>query len=227
MQFLLHEAYIIEMQTIILIRHGESEWNRDGRVQGWKNSNLSDLGIKQSKRLKKPLTSQPIDHVVSSTAGRALETCRYALGPKTNVEMCERLREINLGVWEGRRITYLRKKYPRDVNMWYRAPSRLRIEGGETLRAFRRRIVGEMSRIRKEHEDETIAFFTHGGVICTYLTHLLGLKLDDMWSFKIKNSSLTRIIFPNERPRIELLGCTGHLDSTEQSPRKASTRIFL
>jgi probable phosphoglycerate mutase len=214
------------MQTIFLIRHGESEWNRDGRVQGYQNSGLSELGIRQAKRLKKRLNNEFIDHIASSTAGRALQTCSRAMGSKANVEMCERLREINLGIWEGKKITYLRKKYPRQVETWYHTPSRLRIEGGETMLAFRRRIAGEMSRIRREHQDETIAIFTHGGVICTYLTYLLGMKLDDMWSFKIKNGSLTTIIFPNERPRIELLGCVEHLEITECLPRKKSARIF-
>jgi broad specificity phosphatase PhoE len=187
---------------------------------------LSELGVKQAKRLRKRLGGESIDHVVSSTAGRALETCRYALGARGKVEMCERLREINLGVWEGKKITYLREKYPRQVETWYRAPSLLRIKGGETMRAFRKRVAGEMTRILREHEDETIAIFTHGGVICTYLTYLLGLKLDDMWSFKIKNCSLTTVIFPNERPRIELLGCVEHLHACERLPRKASARIF-
>ncbi len=214
------------MQTIFLIRHGESEWNRDGRVQGYRNSGLSRLGVMQAKRMKRRLSGESIDHVISSSAGRALQTCRYAVGLRTRIEVCERLREINLGIWEGKKITYLKKKYPRQVATWYSKPSRLRIQGGETLRAFRRRIAGEMSRIRREHEDETIAVFTHGGVICTYLTYLLGLKLDDMWSFKIKNGSITTIIFPNDRPRIELLGCVGHLDGIEQIPRKASSRIF-
>jgi len=214
------------MQTIILIRHGESEWNRDGRVQGYKNSRLSELGVKQAKRMRKRLSGEEIDHIACSSAGRALETCRYAMGAKAEVEVCEGLREINLGIWEGRRITHLRKKYPRDVATWYSAPSRLRIDGGETMLAFRRRIAREMTRIRAEHEDETIAFFTHGGVICSYLTYLLGLKLDDMWSFKIKNGSITRVIFPLDRPRIELLGCIDYLDGIEEAPRKASARIF-
>jgi probable phosphoglycerate mutase len=214
------------MQTLLLIRHGESEWNRVGRVQGYKNSRLSELGITQSKRLRRRLRAESIDHIVSSTAGRALETCRHAVGAKADVEMCDRLREINLGIWEGKKIAYLRRKYPREVETWYSKPSRLRIEGGETMRAFRRRIAREMTRIRGEHEDETVAIFTHGGVICSYLTYVLGLKLDDMWSFKIKNGSLTTIIFPNDRPRIELLGCVDHLRGAGQIPRSASTRIF-
>jgi broad specificity phosphatase PhoE len=220
------DTAIKAMQTLLLIRHGESEWNRDGRVQGYKNSGLSELGVMQAKRMRKRLRDESIDHIVSSTAGRALETCRYAVGTKADVEMCERLREINLGIWEGKKITYLRRKYPKEVATWYSSPSRLRIEGGETMLAFRRRIVREVTRIRREHPDETIAVFTHGGVICSYLTYLLGLPLDDMWSFKIKNGALTRVIFPNNRPRIELLGCVDYLEGIDVGARKASTRIF-
>lgn len=198
------------MQILLLIRHGESEWNRLGRVQGLRDSELSDLGREQARRLAARLAREQIDHAVSSSAVRAVETCRIALGFEP--EVTERLREINLGVWEGVESARLKELYPETMALWFSSPSKVRIEGGEALRSFRRRVSGEMERIRSEHPDRSIAVFTHGGVICTYLTYLLGLKLDDMWRFKIRNCSVTKVIFPKERARIELLGDVSHLD---------------
>ncbi len=214
------------MQTIFLIRHGESEWNREGRVQGYQDSALSDLGVKQAHLIGKRLERESIDYAVSSTASRAADTCRIAVGKRVRIELSERIREINLGVWEGRRSSELRENYPEVMGLWYVAPSRVRIEGGETLRSFRRRVTLEMARIRREHENESIAVFTHGGVICAYLSGLLGLRLDDFWRFRIRNGSITKIIFPRGQPRIELLGDTHHLDSLERTDPRAEHHFF-
>jgi broad specificity phosphatase PhoE len=76
-----------------------------------------------------------------------------------------------------------------------------------------------ISRIRSEHEAESVIVFSHGGVICAYLTSLLGLRLDDLWRFKILNGSVSVVIWPNGSPRIELLNDTSHLDGISGNPR--------
>ena len=200
------------MQRLILIRHGESEWNRDGRIQGFLDCDLSDLGQEQARRLKERLDLERIDVAYSSTATRAVDTARVAIGHRLEVDARPDLREINLGVWEGEFAAELKKKMPRETELWFRAPSKLRIEGAEPLRVFRRRVAGALESIRSRHRDESIAVFTHGGVICTYLTSLLGLKLDDLWRFKLRNASITRLIFPMGEPRIEVLNDVSHLD---------------
>lgn len=203
------------MQTLYLIRHGESEWNRQGRIQGRLDSDLSELGREQARLVGPELARESITFAASSTATRAADTCRLAMeafAESIPVERSPLLREINLGAWEGVRATELKQREPEQVELWFHRPSRVRIEGGETMRAFRQRIMGEMERLRAEHRDEAMAVFTHGGVICTYLTGLLKMKLDDMWRFKIHNGSITKIIFPMDMPRIELLGAVHHLD---------------
>ena len=200
------------MQRLLLIRHGESEFNREGRIQGYLDCDLSELGFEQAGRLQKRLDNEKLDLVFTSTATRAAETARIAVGHRLGIERRERLREINLGVWEGEIAEDLRKRLPRETDMWFRTPSKVRIEGAETLAAFRRRVAAEIDGIRAAHPDRGIALFTHGGAICTYLTSLLGLKLDDMWRFKIHNCSITKIFFPMKLPRIEVLNDISHLD---------------
>jgi broad specificity phosphatase PhoE len=187
---------------------------------------LSDLGEEQARQVGKRLKREPIEHVVSSSATRAVDTCRIALGTHLAIEQSDRLREINLGVWEGKKSTDVKRAHPRKVSMWYKTPSRVKIERGETLRAFRKRITREMTRLRQEHPDQTLAVFTHGGVICTYLTSLLEMKLDHLWRFKIGNGSITKIVFPNEQPRIVLLGDVNHLDGYERIDPKTVYKAF-
>ncbi|UCG53643.1 MAG: histidine phosphatase family protein [Candidatus Latescibacterota bacterium] len=200
------------MQRLTLIRHGESECNREDRIQGISDCDLSDLGREQAKRLKTRLDLERIDVAYSSTATRALETARVAVGSRLRIDGLPDLREINLGVWEGELASTLKERFPVETGLWFREPSKLKIEGAEPIRSFRHRVTRELNRIRRRHDDESIVVFTHGGVICTYLTSLLGLKLDDLWRFKVRNGSITRLIFPTDDVRIEALNDVSHLD---------------
>jgi broad specificity phosphatase PhoE len=200
------------MQRLTLIRHGESVFNQEGRIQGFLDCDLSDLGREQATRLRVRMDLEKIDFAYSSTATRALQTAQAALAHRIDVEERPNLREINLGVWEGEIAEELKKRMPVETSMWFRTPSRVRVEGAETLRAFRRRVTKEISGILDRHGDASTVIVAHGGVICTYLTSLLGLKLDDMWRFKIRNGSITRVIFPMNAPRIEVLNDISHLD---------------
>lgn len=200
------------MQRLLLIRHGESEWNKEGRIQGFSDCDLSELGREQAKRLRERLDLEHVDAVYASTSTRAADTARIAVGHRLTVELRANLREINLGVWEGAEAAALKAEQPVETRKWFETPSKVRIEGAERLREFRRRVTTELDAIRERHPDSGILVFTHGGVICTYLTSLLGLKLDDMWRFKIRNGSITKLIFPMNRPRIEVLNDVSHLD---------------
>ncbi len=201
------------MRTLTLIRHGETDWNREGRIQGDMDCDLSDLGRLQAGHLRDRLAGEKFDAVYTSTATRAVETGRIAVGHRIEVEPRGALREINLGVWEGVLVSDLKKQFPRDTELWFRKPSQVTIKGAESLRSFRRRVTREITQILDTNgEDSSIVVFAHGGVICSYLTALLGLKLDDLWRFKIRNASITRLIFPLNEPRIDVLNDISHLD---------------
>jgi broad specificity phosphatase PhoE len=105
----------------------------------------------------------------------------------------------------------LRKRYPREVERWFHSPMAVRIPAPRRGQ-FRRRVVRAMNRIRKENPTGEIAVVTHAGVICAYLTSVLGMSLDDLWSFKIRNASVTRVLFPQGKARIDLLGDIHHLE---------------
>jgi broad specificity phosphatase PhoE len=102
----------------------------------------------------------------------------------------------------------------------------VRIPGAETVGQFRRRVVRAMNQVRKEQPEGEIAVVTHGGVICVYLTALLGMKLDDLWQFKIRNGSVTRILFPQGRARIDLLGDIHHLNGAFREMPDRPFRLF-
>jgi broad specificity phosphatase PhoE len=211
---------------VYLIRHAETEFNREGRVQGFTDSPLSDLGHEQARRLRDRLSAVKIGAAACSPARRATDTAGVALDGAVPFRTYDGLLEMNLGVWEGRIASEIRRQYPREIKLWFDKPSRLRLEGGETIRSFRRRVKATMDAIRERHPEKTIAVFTHGGVIRIYLTSLLGMKLDDVWRFKIQNCSLTRVTFPGKKPRIDLLGDVGHLEGALRDMPVNETRLF-
>jgi broad specificity phosphatase PhoE len=215
----------VTMQVLYLIRHAETGFNRDGRVQGHTETNLSKLGIEQARRIGKRLDYVEFVAAYASPARRTMRTARLAF-ENVDIEAREGLREIRLGEWEGKKALVLRKRYPLEVERWFHSPSAVRIPGGETVGQFRRRVITEMNRIRKAHPAGEIAVVTHAGVICAYLTSLLGMSLDDLWSFKIRNASVTRVLFPQGKARIDLLGDIHHLEGVFRDMPNRPFRLF-
>jgi broad specificity phosphatase PhoE len=201
-------------RKIYLIRHAETSWNRERRVQGTcLDVPLSSEGRDQARLLGRRLKAMPLQTVFSSDAARALETARLALGDGRRIAVSEKIRELSLGEWEGRLISDIRSEDPDKLDAWYRKPSTVRIRGGEDLVAFHSRIVSFMESIIGSPEGGNAAIISHGGVICTYLTHLLRMHVDDLWSFSLPNASITTIVL-DFKPRLRSFGETTHLDAS-------------
>ncbi len=214
------------MQVLYLIRHAETGFNRHGRIQGHTESTLSQLGREQARRIATRLDYVEFVAVYSSPSKRTVQTARAAFAEGPAIQTREGLREILLGAWEGKKADELRRRYPREVKLWFHKPSAVRIPGAETVGQFRRRVMREMNGIRRAHPDGEVAIVTHGGVICAFLTGVLGMKLDDLWSFKIRNGSVTRVLFPQGRARIDLLGDIHHLDGAFREMPQRPFRLF-
>jgi len=204
----------VPLRKLYLIRHAESAWNSERRVQGaCLEVPLSPTGRTQARLLGMRLKRLVLRAVYSSDAARALETARCALGDGQQLTVSQEIRELSLGEWEGRLITDLRAETPDRLEAWYRNPSTVKLEGGEDLSAFKRRVVSFMERMVAVPEAGDVAVVTHGGVICMYLTHLLRMPIDDLWSFSLPNASITTIVL-DFKPRLRSFGDTSHLDTS-------------
>ena len=201
-------------RKIYLVRHAESTWNSERRVQGTcLDVPLSPTGRMQAHRLGIRLRRLPVRTVYSSDAERAIETARCALGDAYRIAMSAEIRELSLGEWEGRLIGDIRAETPQKLEAWYRNPSTVSLKGGEDLSAFRKRVVSYMEGIIGDPDAGDVAVITHGGVICMYLTHLLNMHMDDLWSFSLPNASLTTVVL-DFKPRLRSFGDTSHLDAS-------------
>jgi len=200
------------LKTLYLVRHAESVWNSERRVQGrCLDVPLSPVGRRQAGLLGKRLQSLSFTHVYCSPAVRALETARIALGIDHPITVFDDLRELGLGVWEGRLISEINEEHPGAIDRWYRDPTTVRIDGMEEMTQFRARVLSVMGEIAGAAGDGNIVVVTHGGVICSYLTGILKMSLGDLWGFSLPNASLTAVVL-DFRPRLRSFGDTAHLD---------------
>ncbi|MBN2184021.1 MAG: histidine phosphatase family protein [Candidatus Krumholzibacteriota bacterium] len=197
-------------RKIHMVRHGESQWNSERRVQ--KNTEgvaLSERGRRQAELLGLRLKDMRFDQVFCSDVQRASETARISLGESYPVIFSNELREIAFGEWEGKLVSEIEEETPEVMSSWYRSPSKVKIRGAEKFLDFHARIVREIGRITDATSGD-ILIISHGGVICTWLTHILGMSPDDIWSFSLPNASITTVVL-EFRPRLRLLGDAHHL----------------
>jgi broad specificity phosphatase PhoE len=163
--------------TVFLIRHGETEWNRDGRWQGHTDVPLSAAGLQQASRLARLLTEEGtrFDALYSSDLNRAWETAA-AIGGALGLSpaAAPALREINLGAWAGKTPAEIALAFPDE---WRRIQTDEDIPrgGGETFAAFQARVVDWLDRTAGSHAGGKICAVTHGGCVRAVLLHALAL----------------------------------------------------
>src|SRR5947209_9607942 len=130
---------------LVLVRHGETEWNRDQRVQGHLDVALSERGIEQAQRLARWLTGEPIDALYSSDLQRARVTAEILAGGRLPVRLEPRLREGRFGVFEGLTAAEITSAYPEEYRAWREDAVRHRPPGGETLEDLQLRCVAALA----------------------------------------------------------------------------------
>jgi broad specificity phosphatase PhoE len=148
--------------TILLARHGETDWNREGRWQGWADPALNETGREQARVLAEQLRHTPFDAVYSSDLQRAFETAEIVAAPHDLVVVADPgLREIDVGSWSGLTRAELEERFPNGDR-----------PDGETREAHAARVLAAVERIAREHSEERILLVTHGGTMRAVRAHV-------------------------------------------------------
>ncbi|MGC2129716.1 MAG: histidine phosphatase family protein [Candidatus Aquilonibacter sp.] len=170
---------------IYIARHGETDWNREGRYQGQRESQLTDTGVAQARALARALSRQEIRRVASSPLARCIDTARplaEALG--LTVETDSELIEIAHGSWEGRLRASIEREDSPAMRTWREHPERVHFEGGESLAHVDARWRDFMQRNR---DADGIAIVTHDVIVRLAILAASGAPLSQLWEPRVVN----------------------------------------
>ena len=179
---------------IILIRHGETEWNLSGRWQGHADSALSPRGIAQAEALGERMKYEPVDAVYVSDLERALHTARLVGTPSGwDCVPIKELRERDLGVLEGLTTAEMEVNQPNVYEAFRAEGPEYQPPGGESFRQFSERCSEVIEQLVAKHPGQKIALVTHGGVLGVLFRKVLNLGLEAERNFLLLNCSINRI----------------------------------
>lgn len=199
----------VETLELWLIRHGETNWNAEGRIQGQMNSQLTPKGIWQAQALSRRLAHEAFDHVYSSDSDRAQHTARLAL-PGSELQLDKRLRELNYGVIEGKTEAEFSAEERTLRAAMYQDPFSRRMPGGETWSELIARIGGWISELPKSGR---VIAFSHGGTIRAAVFSLIGHPKAYEWNLLMGNTGITRLRLSEVSKVVVTLNDTAHLES--------------
>lgn len=186
---------------LYLVRHGQTIWNSQRRMQGWENSDLTEKGIYEAKSLGRRLEDIEFDAVYSSPIGRALETAEYITGlHRDQIIKKDGFKEMAFGKWEGLEFDKLEGEDRIQYNNLWNDPESYESIGGENFQEVVQRLEKDLYEIINRHQGEEILLVSHG-VLIRILTSLIlrKEKLKNLWEGPVTpNTSLTIIEFDQD-----------------------------
>ena len=213
-------------KRIILVRHGETDWNKQGRFQGQIDIPLNQNGKDQAKAASEFLKNISIQKAYSSSLSRPKETAQIILKehPGIEISLKDSLKEIGHGKWEGKLESEINSDWPDLLKTWKNFPEKVQMPEGENIKEVSTRsIAGWIEICNDLKNDETGLVVAHDAVNKTILCHLLGLTPSEIWMIKQGNGGITVIDISEQKDQPDQICClniTSHLggiiDSTAE-----------
>ena len=202
---------------LILVRHGESEWNRTGRYQGQEDAPLSDLGLRQADALANRLEHEHIDAIYTSPLQRARRTAEAIARYHPQVPFVEdpALYEIHHGAWQGLLASEVRERYPDLLEEWRAFPTRCQMPGGESFSNILKRTLNLRERLARLYPEGTVLLSTHDVVVKILIGDALGMHMDRINRIWVTNASISVVEYTDELPFLVSLSEACHLGHLE------------
>ena len=204
-------------KRIILVRHGETDWNKQGRFQGQIDIPLNQNGKAQAKAASEFLKTISIQKAFSSSLSRPRETAQIILKehPGIDISLKNNLKEIGHGKWEGKLESEIKSDWPGLLEAWKTLPQKVQMPDGENIKEVSTRSITGWREICKDlKNDETALVVAHDAVNKTILCHLLGLAPSEIWMIKQGNGGITIIDLSEKEDQPDQITClniTSHL----------------
>jgi probable phosphoglycerate mutase len=204
----------MEATRIIAVRHGETAWNVDARIQGQLDVGLNDTGRWQARRVGEALAGEKISAVYSSDLGRAHQTAQ-SIAEVTGVAVVpeEGLRERSFGIFEGKTFDEIQETWPDHAHNWRkRIPEWEPPEGGESLIQLRERVTRTLQALAARHPGELIVVVAHGGVLDAIYRVATGQEVNSPRTWELPNGAINRLLWTPEGFTLVGWSDTQHLD---------------
>jgi probable phosphoglycerate mutase len=202
-----------EPTRIIAIRHGQTAWNAESRMQGQLDTALDALGRWQAEQIAEALDGEAIDAIVSSDLVRAMQTAMpLARRRGLRVRGDRALRERSFGVFQGFTYAHIAKHWPYEAARWRARDAQFGAESGETLERFYERVTGAAHRLAREYAGRSVVWVTHGGVLDCLHRGAMRVALDAPRSWTLDNASINRLLHTDQGLMLVGWGDSRHLE---------------
>lgn len=203
------------MTIIYLTRHGETEWNTENRLQGWKDSPLTAKGRQHAKQLGQRLQDTTFQAVYSSPSERTFETAQLICEGRTvAIQTDVRLKEIHLGEWEGKTHDCLKQSDAEAYTAFWETPHLYISKTGENFEVLQNRLVEFLKEIQVKHPEEMVLIVTHGIAIKVLLSHFKRTGIEELWKSSFIHGTSLTIVESTEQGDIILM--EGDMDHVKQ-----------
>lgn len=202
------------MIRLLLVRHGETDWNAQRRYQGQTDVPLNETGQRQVAALAKHLAGEEISAILASDLQRARQTA-LAIAAHHGLPFREepRMREIALGDWEGLAYAQVRERWAEKMNAWFADPLHVAPPGGETLAQVADRVQSVIEEVTRLGVDGTVILASHGGPLRVLLCLVLGMDVQAHWRFRLDVASISELHVHDGDVTLVRLNDTHHLDT--------------
>ncbi len=212
----------MDATRIIAIRHGETAWNVDSRLQGHLDIPLNDVGLWQARQAALALADEPIDAIYSSDLQRAWVTAR-AIAETTQAPLTahQGLRERSFGVLQGHTFEELEAKEPEQAYRWRKRDPAFAPEGGESLIALRERITATTHALASRHVGGQIVLVAHGGVLDVLYRAATRQDIQAPRTWQLGNAAINRLLWTPDGLSLVGWADTQHLDNAVRDENHA------
>jgi probable phosphoglycerate mutase len=185
-----------EVTRILAVRHGETAWNADTRLQGQTDISLNATGQEQARRLAEALAGEDIDAIIASDLVRARDTAQ-AVADRQGMTLATDagLRERSFGIFEGHTYAEVERLWPEESARWRRREPEFGAEGGETLQGFYDRCVATATQLAETHPGRTLLLVTHGGVLDCLYRAASRIPLNAPRTWELANTGVNRLLY--------------------------------
>ena len=199
---------------LLLLRHGETAWNRERRYQGWTDTPLSATGLQQAEAAAREPKEHPFAAVYASPLQRARDTATVIASLHgLEVETDPAFKELAFGEWEGLTLDEARARDKALYEGWAKTPHLVSPPGAETLAQVRERVLGGLGRLRAGHTDQVVCLVAHGIPVRILILEALGLGLDRIWSLHSAPTGISELEFRDDWTALHRMNTLVHLDA--------------